>query len=239
MSAGADLFLDKLVAGYGKVRIVGGVDLEARAGRITCVFGPNGSGKSTLLKAIVGLAPVWGGRVRYGERRLDGQPVSEAIRSGLSVVSQGSNVFPLLTVRENLRMGAYILRARGEFEQRLDEVLSLFPALKDKLRAKGSELSGGQRMLLSVAQALMTRPEFVLLDEPSAGLSPVAALEVFRVLETLREQAKGILLVEQNVREALRIADHVYVLVQGQTVFDGAAADVPDAKSLVRVYMQA
>lgn len=239
MSAGGDLRLEKLVVGYGKVEIVRSVDLRAPANRITCVFGPNGSGKSTLLKSIVGLAPVWDGRIHYGSERLDGRPISEAIRMGISVVSQGSNVFPNLTVRENLRMGAYIIRARAEFEARLDEVLQLFPVLREKLSAKGSALSGGQRMLLSVAQSLMTRPEFVLLDEPSAGLSPVAALEVFRVLERLREQHKGILLVEQNVREALRIADHVYVLVQGRTVFDGAATEVPDAKSLVRVYMQA
>ena len=236
---GGDLRLENLVVGYGKVEIVSNVDLLAHAGRITCVFGPNGSGKSTLLKAVVGLARVWSGKVWYGDQRLDGRPLSESIRSGLSVVSQGSNVFPQLTVRENLRMGAYIIRGRAEFEERLEEVLSLFPALREKLGARGSALSGGQRMLLSVAQALMTRPEFVLLDEPSAGLSPVAALEVFKVLEQLRAQGKGIFLVEQNVREALRIADHVYVLVQGQTVFDGEAGEVPDAKTLVRVYMQA
>lgn len=234
-----DIRLEKLVVGYGKVEIVRGIDMHARAEGITCVFGPNGSGKSTLLKAIVGLAPVWGGAVHYGGERLDGRPMSDAIRVGISVVSQGSNVFPNLTVRENLRMGAYIIKDKGEFEARLEEIVGMFPVLREKLSSKGHALSGGQRMLLSVAQALMTRPEFVLLDEPSAGLSPVAAKDVFRVLETLREQRKGILLVEQNVREALTIADHVYVLVQGRTVFDGAAADVPDARSLVRVYMQA
>ncbi len=234
-----DIRLDQMVVGYGKVEIVRGIDLHAPASGITCVFGPNGSGKSTLLKAIVGLAPVWRGQVRYGDHRLDGQPLSESIRHGLSVVSQGGNVFPQLTVRENLRMGAYIIPDRRGFEARLEEILALFPVLREKLTVRGSALSGGQRMLLSVAQALMTSPDFILLDEPSAGLSPAAVRDVFQVLGQLRAQGKGILLVEQNVRDALAIADHVYVLVQGRTVFSGAASDVPDAKALVRVYMQA
>lgn len=238
-SAGGDgLRLGALVCGYGKVEIVRGVDLLAPPGAVTCVFGPNGSGKSTLLKSVVGLAPIWGGSVHFGAARLDGRAVSEAIGLGVAVVNQGGNVFPQLTVRENLRMGAYVLREKRRFAEHLDEVLSLFPALAARLDARGSALSGGQRMLLSVAQALITRPRFLLLDEPSAGLAPVTAGEVFGVLATLRAQGKGILLVEQNVREALGIADRVYVLVQGRVVFEGAASEVPEPGALVRMFMQ-
>lgn len=227
-----------LRTGYGKVEVVRGVSAAAQAGSVTCIFGPNGSGKSTLLKTIAGVQPVWGGDIVYRGASIRDQRTEERIRRGIATIPQDSSVFSNLSVEENLRIGGYTIRDRAKLRQRTSEIYEQFPTLADKRHARGSELSGGQRMLLSVGQLLMTNPEFLLLDEPSAGLAPAIVKEVFALFGELKAAGKGVLMVEQNVRDALTIADKVYILVQGELAYQASRADIPDLKTLMDVYMQ-
>ncbi len=227
-----------LRTGYGRVEVVRGVSAVAPVGAVTCIFGPNGSGKSTFLKTIAGVQPVWGGDIVYQGISIRDQRTEERIRGGIATIPQDSSVFSELSVEENLRIGGYTIRDRTELRSRISEIYEQFPTLADKRRARGSELSGGQRMLLSVGQLLMTNPTFLLLDEPSAGLAPSIVKEVFALFGRLKSEGKGVLMVEQNVRDALTIADEVYILVQGELAFQASRADIPDLKTLMDVYMQ-
>lgn len=234
----SDLEAIDLRTGYGKVEIVRGVSLSAQPGRITCIFGPNGSGKSTLLKAMAGAQPVWQGDVRYQGQSIRDQHTEERIMTGIATMPQGGSVFRDLSVEENLRIGGHTIRDSARLNQRVQEIYQQFPVLADKRRARGSELSGGQQMLLSMGQLLMTDPRFLLLDEPSAGLAPAVVKEVFGMLGALKATGKGILMVEQNVRDALAVADHVHVLVQGELAYQAPRAEITDLKTLMNVYMQ-
>lgn len=234
----SDLEIKDVHTGYGRVEIVRGVSASARRGHVTCIFGPNGSGKSTLLKTVAGAQPVWHGDIVYRGTSIRDQPTEERILGGIATMPQGGSVFADLSVDDNLRIGGHTIRDRGHLRQRVAEIYERFPALARKRRARGSELSGGQQMLVSVGQLLMTDPQFLLLDEPSAGLAPSVVKEVFEMLRDLRAAGKGIVMVEQNVRDALTIADHVYILVQGRLAYQAPRADIPDLKTLMNVYMQ-
>lgn len=235
----SDFELRDVHTGYGQVEIVSGVSATAKAGQITCIFGPNGSGKSTVLKTVAGVQPVWSGDIIYGDRSVRDLVTEERIRLGIAAVPQSGSVFPDLTVDENLLMGGHTIRSRTRLRQRVGEIYEQFPSLKKKHKAKGSDLSGGQRMLVSVGQLLMTDPQFLLLDEPSAGLSPNIVKDVFGLLRELKGTGKGILMVEQNVCDALAIADHIYILVQGRLAYSAERKEVTDIKALMDVYMQA
>jgi branched-chain amino acid transport system ATP-binding protein len=205
-----------MTTGYGATEIVRDVSLCAREGELTCVFGPNGSGKSTLLKTIAGAHAPWAGDIRYGGESIRDQLTEERIGSGIATMPQHGSVFPDLTIDENLRMAGYAIRDKAALNRQVEQAFERMPELKRVRGLKGSALSGGQRMQLSVAQLLMTDPEFVLLDEPSAGLSPALVKDVFRMLERLKQEGKGVLMVEQNVKDALTVADRICVLVQGE-----------------------
>lgn len=234
----SDLQVKDLHTGYGRVEIVRGVSVTAELGQVTCIFGPNGSGKSTLLKAVAGARPAWRGDIVYRDVSIRDQPTEERILSGIATMPQGGSVFPDLSVDENLRIGGYTIRDPVQLRRRVAQMYERFPALANKRRARGSDLSGGQQMLVSVGQLLMTDPQFLLLDEPSAGLAPVVVKEVFQMLRVLKENGKGILMVEQNVRDALNIADQVYILVQGKLAYQAPRAEIADLKTLMKVYMQ-
>lgn len=234
----SDLQAKDLHTGYGRVEIVRGVSVAAELGQVTCIFGPNGSGKSTLLKAVAGAQPTWRGDIVCRDVSIRDQPTEERILGGIATMPQGGSVFPDLSVDENLRIGGHTIRDRTQLRRRVTEIYERFPALENKRRARGSDLSGGQQMLVSVGQLLMTDPQFLLLDEPSAGLAPAVVKEVFQMLRGLKEAGKGILMVEQNVRDALQIADQVYILVQGKLAYQAPRAEIPDLKTLMNVYMQ-
>lgn len=223
----ARLSVDALHVAYERdIAILRGVDL-AMDGGLTAIIGPNGAGKSTLLKAVAGLAPVIGGTVTFDGVRLDGLSAPAIRGRGVAFVAQEDSVFSDMTVRENLRLGGWIRRGeRAWLDQRIEECAALFPAIVPHLDRRAGLLSGGQRKLVEVARGLVAEPRLLLLDEPTAGLSPVMVKELYRQIGHLRRQGIAILLVEQNVREALEVADHVYVLAMGLNETQGPAAEI-------------
>jgi branched-chain amino acid transport system ATP-binding protein len=212
------------------VDIVRGVDLDAAPGAITTIIGPNGAGKSTFLKGVAGLASITGGDVLFRGSSIVGQSPRERLEGGFAFVPQERSIFEEMTVEENLRMGAWILRAdRQLVAERLLEVLEQFPDLAARRRQAAGELSGGQRKMLELARGLVLRPAILILDEPSAGLAPSMVRVVYERLVELRSQRRvTILLVDQNVREALAISDRVYVLAMGRNVAQGTATQIED-----------
>ena len=216
-----------LSAGYGKIGVLRGVDLNVVAGEVVALLGPNGAGKTTLLRAVSGLLP-WTGQVRFAGRDLSGASPREAVRAGLAHVIEGHRVFTQLAVLDNLLLAAYDL-PRGERAARVEEVLDLFPEIAAKRHDRTVSLSGGQQQILAVAQGLVRRPRLLMLDEPSAGLSPVLVDRVLVVVRRLRESGTAVLLVEQLIEKALALADRVYALARGSIVLEAATgeADLP------------
>ncbi|EMA58267.1 ABC transporter [Halorubrum lipolyticum DSM 21995] len=227
---------EDLVSGYGNHRVVDGVSMESRDG-VTCVFGPNGSGKSTLLKTLAGVVPAWEGRVTHRGVDVTHNRPAENVHRGITMLPQDGGIFGDLTVRENLLLGGYTVDDGAVREERFDEVLSSFPELEGKLDERGRSLSGGQQMMLSYGRAMMTGAEVYLLDEPSSGLAPSLIDQVFEMTRRLVESGAQVVLIEQNVREALRIADYVYILAQGQLQFEGTPDDLTDEDDLVELYL--
>jgi len=227
-AAEAVLAVRGLETGYGKLAVVHGVDLTVGAGEVVALLGPNGAGKTTLLRAISGLLP-WTGHVQLGERNLRDVGPREAVRAGLSHVIEGHRVFTQLSVTDNLLLAGYDL-PRGERAARIEEALAFFPEIAAKRNDRGSALSGGQQQMLAVAQGLVRHPRLLMLDEPSAGLSPVLVDRVLDVVTRLRRQGTAVLLVEQLVEKSLAVADRVYALAQGRIVLEGRTdeADLPD-----------
>ena len=216
-----------LRGGYAAAdEIVKGADLRVEAGEIVALIGPNGAGKSTLLKLLAGLLRPSGGTVRFKDRDIAGLRAPDISRHGLSFVPQERNVFGTMTIAENLEMGGYV--GGGETSQRIAELYRRFPMLADKRRAAARTLSGGQRQILAMAIALMNAPDLLLLDEPTAGLSPRAAEELFGTILALNKSGVAILMVEQNALEALNVANRAYVLVQGRPEREGRAAGLAD-----------
>jgi ABC-type branched-subunit amino acid transport system ATPase component len=224
-----------LVAGYTRdLPILRNVDLSLEARSLTAIIGPNGAGKSTLIKAIAGLVPVSAGRVLLGERDITGIRPDEMGPLGLAYVPQNDNIFRSLTIRENL---ALVLRAVADRGARLEELFAMFPPLAQKAGERASALSGGQRQMLAVAMALAGRPSVVLMDEPSAGLSPKIAVEVLELARGLTQDGVSVLLVEQNVKQALRFADYCYVLAEGRNQVDGPADAILSDPTVGEIYL--
>jgi len=218
-----------LEAGYGGKRVVNGVSLGVARGEIVALVGPNGAGKSTLLKATFGLVAPTGGQVVFDGREMTGAPASGRVRLGMGYVPQGSRVFGELTVAENLEVGGHSLGDRRAARNRQAQVLTLFPALGELQRRLAGTLSGGEQQMVSLARALMTNPSLLLVDEPSLGLGPGAAQSALHHLQTLsRETGTALLLVEQNVTHALRLANRVAVLVLGRVVLEAEAAELSE-----------
>jgi branched-chain amino acid transport system ATP-binding protein len=226
-----------LVAGYGKLRILNGINLKVHSGCITSVLGPNGSGKSTLMKALIGLVSVWNGEIFFGGEDISRLPTHSIIRKGIAALPQGGGVFPELSVRENLLMGAYVLDSHPETVRRLRSVYERFPILKTRDQQRAAQLSGGLQVLLSFGRALMSMPKIMLLDEPSAGLAPLIATEIFELVKRLNASGVDILIVEQKVREALRISDYAFIIVQGENRFFGSPKELQDEEKLMRTYL--
>ena len=210
--------------GYGGADILNGVSLAVDADEIGVIVGPNGAGKSTMLKAVFGLLRVSDGSVAFAGRPITNLPPERLVRSGLSYVPQEFNVFPTLSVDENLEMGAYA--RRDDFRPQIDEVYGFFPPLRDKRRQPAGELSGGQRQMVAIGRALMTGPKLLLLDEPTAGLSPLYMDEIFERILAINAAGVGILMVEQNARQALAIAHRGFVLATGRNRFTGTGAEL-------------
>jgi branched-chain amino acid transport system ATP-binding protein len=227
-----------LVTGYGKKQVINGVSLEVPQGEIVALIGHNGAGKSTLLKAVFGLIPIWGGRLF-----LDGQAVGspkprELLRAGVSYVPQGNRVFTDLTVRENLEMGGITVSDGQRLKEGMERVFTLFPALKDRLKQRGRTLSGGEKQMLALGSALILSPKVLLLDEPSLGLAPPLVSEALgRIQQISHDSNVTVLIVEQKVREVLKIAKRVCVLRNGRVSFTGSTEELKDERKLREVYL--
>jgi branched-chain amino acid transport system ATP-binding protein len=223
-----------LSAGYGKIRVLHGVDLMVGAGEVVALLGPNGAGKTTLLRAVSGLLPC-SGQVEFAGRDLAGVGPREAVRAGLVHVLEGHRVFTRLTTSDNLLLAAYDL-PRGERATRIEEALALFPEIAARRHDRAGTLSGGQQQMLAVAQGLVRRPRLLMLDEPSAGLSPMLVERVLAVLAQLRDNGTAVLLVEQLVEKALALADRVYALARGAIVLQAGTGEVDLPRRLERAY---
>jgi len=221
--------------GYQAVPIVDGVSLQARRGRVIAVLGPNGAGKSTLLKGIMGLNRRFDGSVHLAGRDVSRMAPEQMVAAGLSYVPQVDNVFPNLSVDENLRMGAFL--TPGKFRERREQVIGLLPVLGEASRRKAGTLSGGQRNMLALGRALMLDPKVLLLDEPTAGLAPSIANEVWKNVRRIADTGTSVVVVEQNVEFALQGSDHVYVLVSGKNRLDMPSAQAIDNDALGAAFM--
>jgi branched-chain amino acid transport system ATP-binding protein len=225
-----------LEAGYDDALILRGVSVEAAAEQIVAIVGPNGAGKSTLLKAVYGLVRPSAGTVRFAGDDVTGLRADRLTRRGLNLVPQVENVFPTLTVAENLQIGALVL-PRAERDDETARVLELFPLLAERRRQRAGSLSGGERKLVAIARALVARPRLLLLDEPSAGLSPIAIDLVFDKLLEIRALGIAIVMVEQNARRALALADAGYVLDTGRNAYSGPGRKLLDDPRVVELYL--
>lgn len=225
-----------LAVSYGNIRAVQGIDLDVAEGEIVALIGANGAGKSSTLRAISGIEKPAAGTIRFEGRDIAGRPPHEIIAAGITQVPEGRQIFGRLSVRENLRLGAY-LRSADEIDGAIAEVAALFPILQDRLDAPGSALSGGQAQMLALARGVIARPRILMLDEPTLGLAPKTAGEIFIIIRQLRAGGLTIVLVEQNLRQALKIADRAYVLESGRIVLEGAASELAANRHLHDAYL--
>ena len=226
---------ENMVGGYGGADILKGCTIAVEKGEIVVIVGPNGAGKSTAMKAVFGMLALREGSVRLGEEDITALSPQERVRRGMAFVPQTSNVFSTMTVMENLEMGAYL--REDDWSETLDQVLTLFPILKEKRQQAAGELSGGQRQQVAVARALMTKPDVLMLDEPTAGVSPIVMDELFDRIIEIRNTGIAILMVEQNAAQALAIADRGYVLVTGENRYSDSGQALLDNADVRRSFL--
>ena len=231
------LELRHVTAGYGAFTALWDVSLALRSGEAIAVVGPNGAGKTTLLRVISGLIPPRSGDLVFEGRSLAGHPPHDVVAHGIAHVPEGRRLFPRLTVAENLKMGAYLAPARAAFRENLERVYGLFPVLADRQRQRAGSLSGGEQQMLAIGRALMSRPQLILLDEPSMGLAPVMVLRLFDLIRRVREEGYTILIVEQNVRQALKLVDRAYLLEVGRIRMEGRADELSEQDFVRKAYV--
>jgi branched-chain amino acid transport system ATP-binding protein len=234
------LRIRNLDAGYGSLNVLRRVSIHVRSGEIVTIIGANGAGKTTLLKTITGLIRAQSGEVLFNNADIGHVPTERIVSSGCSLVPEGRQVFPAMPVKENLLLGAYVQFKRGkkqEIERDLGRVYGLFPVLKQREHQLAGTLSGGEQQMLAMARALMARPSLIMLDEPSMGLAPLMVKEIFNIIVRIREEGSTVLLVEQNARSALRIANRGYVLETGRIMLEGEAEDLLANRDVQRAYL--
>jgi len=229
-----------LESGYGRLKVLKGLSLHVNSGEIVTIIGGNGAGKSTLLNTIAGSVRATGGSIEFREREIRGQRPERIVAAGCSLVPEGRQLFPTMTVIDNLTLGAYSLfrrRMKQEATEELENVLTLFPRLRERRNQLAGTLSGGEQQMVAIGRSLMGRPDFVMLDEPSMGLAPLIVRDILRVALTLKEQGKTVLLVEQNAKAALQIADRGYVMETGHLIIEGTATELLENRDVQRAYL--
>jgi branched-chain amino acid transport system ATP-binding protein len=231
------LAIHGLVLAYGKIVAVKGVDLTVDAGRVACLIGANGAGKTTILRGISGLLRPTAGEITFAGKVINRLPAHAIARMGVVQVPEGRQIFARMTVGENLRMGAFLVTDGREVQRRIEEVVALFPRLAERLAEPAGLLSGGEQQMLAMGRALMARPKLLLLDEPSMGLAPMLVEEIFGLIAELKAGGRTILLVEQNARLALEVADDAYVLENGRIRLFGKAQEVAADPRVIAAYL--
>ncbi|MET0852877.1 MAG: ABC transporter ATP-binding protein [Candidatus Rokuibacteriota bacterium] len=231
------LALSRVTAGYNQFTALWDVDLQVTAGEAVAVVGPNGAGKTTLMRVISGLVTPRSGELRFEGASLAGTPAHDIVAHGVAHVPEGRRIFPLLSVADNLRMGAFLPSARRAYRESLERVYTLFPVLAEREKQRAGSLSGGEQQMLAIGRALMSRPKLILLDEPSMGLAPVMVLRLFDLIRRVREEGYTILVVEQNVRQVLKLVDRAYLLEVGRIKMEGRAADLAEQDFVRKAYV--
>mgnify|MGYP001770827439 CR=1 FL=1 len=231
------LKLDGVCAGYGDIEVLHEVSLEVAEGEIVALLGANAAGKTTALRVISGLIPVWRGEIYFEERPISRVPPDERVELGIVQVPEGRRLFPFMTVRENLLLGAYNRRARRSVKANLKRVLELFPVLAEREHQLAGSLSGGEQQMCAIGRALMASPRILLLDEPSLGLAPLVVRQIYGVLPAVRAGGVTAVIVEQNVKEVLGLADRAYVLENGRVVLSGPSGQLREDERLKRAYL--
>ncbi len=231
------LTVDKVTAGYGAFTALWDVSLRVAAGEAVAVVGPNGAGKTTLMRVISGMIAPRAGAITFEGQPVGGRPAYDIVGHGIAHVPEGRRIFPALTVAENLKMGAFLPSARKHYGESLARVFTLFPVLAERQAQRAGSLSGGEQQMLAVGRALMSRPKLILLDEPSMGLAPVMVLRLFDLIRRVREEGYTILVVEQNVRQVLKLVDRAYLLEVGRIKIEGRAHELAEQDFIRKAYV--
>ena len=231
------LILEGVSVHYGKVVAIRDIDLEVHEGEIVALIGANGAGKSTTLRAISGLEPIRTGRISFEGQRIDGVRPEEITRRGIAHIPEGRRIFPQMTVLENLEMGAYLRRDKAEMEKNLEDVFRHFKRLKERVTQLAGTMSGGEQQMLAMGRALMANPKLIVMDEPSLGLSPIMCQEIARIIRDVHAEGRTVVLVEQNARLALSLADRGYVLETGNVALHGPASELRGNDLVRKTYL--
>jgi len=231
------LKLQGVCAGYGGTEIIRNVSLEVNKCEVVTIFGANGAGKTTTLRTICGIVKPKSGSIEFEGRRVDGLRSDEIVAAGITMVPEGRQLFPYISVRDNLLMGAYKRSARAMANQRMDEVLQIFPHVKERMEQMAGSLSGGEQQMVAIARGLMSNPALLMFDEPSLGLSPLLMAQVFDVIDQIVELGRTVLIVEQNIVHTLKIADRGYVLENGEITMSGTGQELLENPHIKKAYL--
>lgn len=231
------LKLDNVHSGYGGTEILRGVSFEVNAGEVVTIVGANGAGKTTTLRSLCGIVTPSQGTIEFEGQRIDGNRPDQIVDAGLTLIPEGRQLFPFISVRDNLLMGAYKRSARSGYRQRLDNILDLFPRVRERLDQNAGTLSGGEQQMVAIARGLMAEPKLLMFDEPSLGLSPLLVSQVFEIINRILQLGTTVLIVEQNIVHTLRIAHRGYVLENGEVVLSGTGQELLENPHVKRAYL--
>ena len=231
------LELFKIESGYSSLRVIKGISLEVPKSKLVTIIGPNGHGKTTLLRSISGVLRLQSGEINFEGKRIDNLRVDEIVDKGIVHIPQGDMLFPEMNVKDNLLMGAYLVRNQPELKKRITQVLELFPQLGERENQIASTLSGGERRMLAIGRGLMTGAKILLIDEPSLGLAPVVIDDIFKILKELNNQGQTILLVEENVSRVINVSDHIYLIDDGLIAWQGTGEELSSESNIMEVYL--
>ena len=224
-------------SGYSSLRVIKGISLEVPKSKLVTIIGPNGHGKTTLLRSISGVLRLQSGEINFEGKRIDNLRVDEIVHKGIVHIPQGDMLFPEMNVKDNLLMGAYLVRNQPELKKRITQVLELFPQLGERENQIASTLSGGERRMLAIGRGLMTGAKILLIDEPSLGLAPVVIDDIFKILKELNNQGQTILLVEENVSRVINLSDHIYLIDDGLIAWQGTGEELSSESNIMEVYL--
>ena len=227
----------KIESGYSSQSIIKGISLEVPKSKLVTIIGPNGHGKTTLLRSISGVLRLQSGEINFEGKRIDNLRVDEIVNKGIVHIPQGDMLFPEMNVKDNLLMGAYLVRNQPELKKRITQVLELFPQLGERENQIASTLSGGERRMLAIGRGLMTGAKILLIDEPSLGLAPVVIDDIFKILKELNNQGQTILLVEENVSRVINVSDHIYLIDDGLIAWQGTGEELSSESNIMEVYL--